>query len=344
LRGVAAVGVLLFHCSIIAGPMIAARGYLAVDFFFMLSGFVISHAYRDRLRDRGAAWRFLRQRAVRLGPIVVAGVVLGAVAQLVCLTLEPGGLSAIDIAGGALFNLALLPKPPALFGPSPSLFPGNWSLWSLFFEVIANGVWAVGFARAKPVATYAFTLVSAVALAAYALAHGDVDAGSVWGNVFGGLLRVSFGFWFGCSLYLLRARLPRLPVDIGWAAFAIVAAAFVLPIHGGAIEVCLVLLAFPLALAIAISHDSPRLDRLFKLAGEISYPLYGLHLPVLLMAGAVLRVLAPALVKTPLVYAIVPVVLALAWAGTVFYERPILNLLKRSMTRTSPSLSRAAAS
>jgi len=44
------------------------RGYLAVDFFFMLSGFVLAHAYEERLRSGMKAWRFMRTRIIRLYP------------------------------------------------------------------------------------------------------------------------------------------------------------------------------------------------------------------------------------------------------------------------------------
>jgi peptidoglycan/LPS O-acetylase OafA/YrhL len=82
LRGVAAIIVVLFH---LAEPLASSRlnnvvnhGYLAVDFFFLLSGFVIGYAYDDRW-DKLTIGGFLRRRFERLQPLVVLGMTLGAI-------------------------------------------------------------------------------------------------------------------------------------------------------------------------------------------------------------------------------------------------------------------------
>lgn len=81
LRGVAAIMVLLFHCLETYIPVFGTQhinhGYLAVDFFFVLSGFVIGYAYDDRW-NRMSTWDFFKRRLVRLHPLVVAGTLLGA--------------------------------------------------------------------------------------------------------------------------------------------------------------------------------------------------------------------------------------------------------------------------
>ena len=81
LRGVAAVLVVLFHVfeAYSPGPagQIINHGYLAVDFFFMLSGFVIGYAYDDRW-NKMSTWGFFKRRLVRLHPMVVMGTVVGA--------------------------------------------------------------------------------------------------------------------------------------------------------------------------------------------------------------------------------------------------------------------------
>lgn len=81
LRGVASVIVVLFHLleTYSAGPayQVINHGYLAVDFFFVLSGFVIGYAYDDRW-NRMTTWGFFKRRLVRLHPMVLMGTVLGA--------------------------------------------------------------------------------------------------------------------------------------------------------------------------------------------------------------------------------------------------------------------------
>ena len=81
LRGVAAMIVVAFHLfeTYSKGPLsqILNHGYLAVDFFFVLSGFVIGYAYDDRW-DKMTTWGFFKRRLVRLHPMVIMGTVLGA--------------------------------------------------------------------------------------------------------------------------------------------------------------------------------------------------------------------------------------------------------------------------
>ena len=81
LRGVAALMVVVFHLfeTYSKGPayQIVNHGYLAVDFFFVLSGFVVGYAYDDRW-DRMSTWGFFKRRLTRLHPMVIAGTVVGA--------------------------------------------------------------------------------------------------------------------------------------------------------------------------------------------------------------------------------------------------------------------------
>src|ERR1700753_1028061 len=82
LRGVASAIVIIFHTFEVydggdAKKQIINHGYLAVDFFFLLSGFVIAYAYDDRW-ERMTQWDFYKRRLVRLQPMVIAGNVIGA--------------------------------------------------------------------------------------------------------------------------------------------------------------------------------------------------------------------------------------------------------------------------
>ena len=86
LRGVAALVVVIFHfMEMVIGnysKLFIGHGWLAVDFFFCLSGFVIGYAYDDRIGAMGI-WAFLKIRLIRLHPLVVFGSVLGLATLLV---------------------------------------------------------------------------------------------------------------------------------------------------------------------------------------------------------------------------------------------------------------------
>ena len=80
LRGIAALTVVWFHIfEAFATSHLDQRinhGYLAVDFFFILSGFVIGYAYDDRWKKMTVT-EFLKRRLIRLHPMVVIGAVIG---------------------------------------------------------------------------------------------------------------------------------------------------------------------------------------------------------------------------------------------------------------------------
>src|SRR4051812_33605191 len=83
LRGVAAISVVVFHFMEIAVPdyekSLIAHAYLAVDFFFCLSGFVIAYAYDAKLKDIGIG-AFFKLRLIRLHPLVIIGSIIGLAA------------------------------------------------------------------------------------------------------------------------------------------------------------------------------------------------------------------------------------------------------------------------
>ena len=115
---------------------------MAVDFFFMLSGFVIAHAYDERLRRGMGVLPFLAVRLIRLEPLVLLGVALGTGAHL--LRARLGGIDMASVLQAACANVLLLPT-PALLALRPWAFPIDTPLWSLAFEILINPVYALLF-------------------------------------------------------------------------------------------------------------------------------------------------------------------------------------------------------
>jgi len=140
LRGVAAIVVVLFHA--IFGAWVPRFGYLAVDLFFILSGFVLSHAYDKRFVAGMSVAEFLSLRVVRLYPLYLLGLVLG----LCVVRINPSIMDAP--AAGVLLNFVLnLFDLPGMEIPGTlyrELFPLNVPLWSLFFEFwVANLIFGI---------------------------------------------------------------------------------------------------------------------------------------------------------------------------------------------------------
>jgi peptidoglycan/LPS O-acetylase OafA/YrhL len=282
LRGVAALGVALFHLGPGARLNIMPAGYLAVDFFFLLSGFVLTRAYGARLNAGLGFWPFFALRLARLYPVFAIGILLGVPMLWVMAqrASPPAG------AGGALLalaaNLALLPAP----GGFATLFPGNLVCWSLMLEIAINLVFAaVGF-RLPTAALLVLAGLAALGLAYAALAFGTVNGGAYRSDAVLGVWRVCLAFPLGVVIGRLRTPVAR-PGRSAFAVLAVLAVALALPVTVGqalAIELALVLLVFPLLLWWAAGVELPDGGRrLFGWLGRISYPLYAVHFPLLLL-------------------------------------------------------------
>ncbi|MBX9883444.1 MAG: acyltransferase [Novosphingobium sp.] len=144
MRGIAALAVLVFHIGTRGGgPLIVPNGFLAVDFFFMLSGFVIAEAYEARLA-RGLSFAdFALRRLVRMAPVAMLGALAGGAylaARAFAAPLRSDPLR--DVIGANLLNLMILPKLWHGRATGWEMYPANGPLWSLFFEIAVNLVWA----------------------------------------------------------------------------------------------------------------------------------------------------------------------------------------------------------
>ncbi|RYF97751.1 MAG: acyltransferase, partial [Chitinophagaceae bacterium] len=166
LRGIAALGIVVFHFIEMYTPHpddLIAHAYLAVDFFFCLSGFVVAYAYDDRLPQMGLV-KFFKQRLIRLHPLVVLGTVLG----LLGFIFDPFGNQWEAYSG---WKLALLFLASILMVPYPIMaerafnnFGLNAPAWTLFWEYVANIAYALVLHRLKRIWLLLLTVLAAVVL------------------------------------------------------------------------------------------------------------------------------------------------------------------------------------
>lgn len=286
IRGVAAIAVVLFHCSTRAGwAQIVPHGYLAVDLFFGLSGFVIAQAYGKKLRGGMSFRDFAVIRLIRLYPMHLLGLVLGA-GYFVTLWLR-GGEPAVDpasIAVALAVALFFLPVPATLAGRTDVL-PINGPVWSLFFELAVNALYAIILPLITRARLVVIVLASGLVLIATAAWAGSLHVGWAADNLIGGVPRVMFSFWLGVLLYELR---PATRHGTG-ASLAVIAATIALlsiAVAGWAYDALVVIVAFPVLLYWgAAVQPGERVARVFRALGDTSYPLYILHMPVLLWTG-----------------------------------------------------------
>ena len=297
LRGVAALTVVCYHLfEAYATSHLDQRinhGYLAVDFFFLLSGFVIGYAYEDRWK-RMSIREFLTRRAIRLHPMVVMGALIGAAIFYLqgCSVWDVSQVSIGALLVATLLNALLIPVTPGVeIRGVGEMFPLNGPSWSLFFEYIGNVLYALVLRKLPTAALAVMVGLTGCGLAAYAVLGplGDLCSGFVLnGEQFlGGSLRLLFAFPAG----LLLSRVFR-PVRIRgafWLCSLAVVAIAAIPRLGGAERLwlnglydtlCAVVL-FPLILWFGASgRTTDRLSAaICKFLGDISYPLYIVHYP-----------------------------------------------------------------
>ena len=275
MRGLAALAVILWHFEFI-GPF-ARSGYLAVDFFFMMSGVVMARAYRSRLAGGLTMSGFLLERLIRLYPLYILGIVIG-VARLAgqIVAGHPLRMTWPELGVSALFNLLMLPSPATHI-----LMPVNIPAWSLFFELVVNLAWAGVLIKLSRRMLALYVVVLGTALAAAVVAEGSAQGGWVWPEFHVGLLRSFFGF--GVGLLLAGAAVPaRARASNGSVLAAVVLCALfvvdVAPPYRPFWDLLVILCAFPVIVHVGMVLDPPpALQRAATALGDMSYPLYVLH-------------------------------------------------------------------
>lgn len=326
------------------------HGYLAVDFFFLLSGFVIGYAYDDRWRRGFSLSGFFRRRVIRLHPMVLLAAVVGLVAFLVQGCQQWDG-SCVPLSHAMLALLAAMLMLPAVPGSAcevrgnGEMFPLNGPTWSLFFEYIGNILYALFLHR---LSTRVLALLAAAqgVLLAWALV-GDAFGMGMFGigwtldgmNFWGGLLRMSFPYTLG--MLMARGFRPvRVRGTFVLASVLMLLVSMVPYIPGrapvcwnGLFEAVCIIVLFPAMLWLGASERpaSPRSVRLYRFLGDLSYPLYIVHYPLFYLFYAFLirtetYSLSACWWQT---LAVVVGSVVLAWLSLRFYDVPVRRWLSR---------------
>ncbi len=302
LRGVAALLVIWYHVfeGFATSPIDQRfnHGYLAVDFFFILSGFVIGYAYDDRWKTSMTIKDFIKRRLIRLHPMVVMGAVLGAITFYIqgCEKWDGTQVSISMLMLAMLLNLFLIPAVPGSgheVRGNGEMYPLNGPSWSLFFEYIGNLLYALCIRRMSTKALTVLVIFAGIGLASFAISNlsGFGHLGVGWSlldyNLLGGFLRLLFSF----SMGLLMSRVFK-PVHIRgtfWICSLTIAVLLSVPHIGGTEalwmngiydSVCSIII-FPILVYLGASGKTTDkgTSRICKFLGDISYPLYIVHYP-----------------------------------------------------------------
>jgi peptidoglycan/LPS O-acetylase OafA/YrhL len=340
LRGTAAIGIVFYHAGGRSDmPFLLPRGYLSVDLFFVLSGFVLAHAYTGRLQTWLGGGAFIIQRLIRLLPILLPGAVIGALIELGRPNI--GSITERGVEIGFLSLLGTTAVPWPFSTPlEQTIFPINGPVWSLFFEILANVIF-IFVVKSRAMRAWALVLmtVGGAGIVASTIAFGTMDVGAGLYNWPGGLPRVLFSFFAGVLLYQwhIRAPGPRVPRGLVWFYPVILILLLMTPRFGTAVDyeldlVC-VGLVFPLMIRLAASSEPlGGQSRVFEIAGMLSYPLYAVHYPIIrAVCFVLLRHPIPILARFGVVCASTAGLLFLSWALLRYYDEPVRRFFMRRL-------------
>ncbi len=341
LRGVAALYIVVYH--LFEGVhIVLGHGYLGVDFFYALSGFVIGYAYDGRwgemtLKD------FFKRRLIRLHPMVLMGLLIG-------LCLYPLGIgSAFPIIGTVpmwkvllifLYCCFMLPMPNAwdVRGwQDTNSFNGN--IWSLYWEYLANIVYAFILRRLPTVVLAGLAVIAALGtleVTLFSPAHAVNGGWSLTTNqLYLGAVRLAYPFLVGLILSRIKLLL-RLPGGF-WSCSAVVILMMAVPkmtgLWNGVYEAASILILLPLIVSWGAGSTikGEKTLAFCKLLGELSYPLYIVHLPLVYaqMAWLAEHPTAPLSHKILLSTGLGLLSLGIAYAASRLYDIPIRRWLSR---------------
>jgi peptidoglycan/LPS O-acetylase OafA/YrhL len=284
MRGVAAIFVGLTHASIILTnyTLKLPNAHLAVDFFFCLSGFVVAYAYADRLRGGMPKSSFFLRRLIRLGPLLFLGLTLGAV---VLITDQALSGSRLDVARAIVISALSFLMIPGGFIYGHVAYPTNNPVWSLFFEIWANVFFCVVTIRSCRTA-FTLTLGSAALLALTAWHfHSILFLGFAHPDFFlGGFARVAFPFAAGCLIYRLGLFEKRRLIW-SWTAFLAVPLLLGFPAGNWKSDLIVVVIIVPLLVVAGTATAQATAAPFLRWLGELSYPFYVIHEPILRALG-----------------------------------------------------------
>ncbi|MDE2384804.1 MAG: acyltransferase [Alphaproteobacteria bacterium] len=304
MRGIAALMVMLLHFNQQYHYPFLFNAPLAVDVFFVLSGFVISHAYAAKLAGGMSGPEFMARRVGRLFPLAAMGTLLGFAALRLMAGHGSSDFTQSEALLASLQNLFFIPHFGGGFVEQSGaaahglIFPGNSPLWSISFELAASAGF-LALVRLKPGRLVAFWAISLAALLLVPWILGTANAAHPI-NIFGGWDRATFavgfprvacGFAAGMLVHDLWRRhqarvtsvLPRaLRTGLGPCLLLVLILAMPWTMKGWYGLVAVVALA-PAAVAwgAMARPASPMTARVMHVLGWLSFPVYCLHEPVL---------------------------------------------------------------
>jgi len=337
LRGAGALIVITAHMPDKTLFRLMPSAHLGIDFFFMLSGFVVANAYLSKLERGMGLWDFTLIRLIRLYPLYFLSTVLGAAFFAVLLLKGWADFGWGPWAATLAANLFYIPINPSWAISAGEVYPFNVPAWTLFWELAANTVFALLALRMRGWFLAAVVFSGLVMISLSAISYGNLHQGWAWENFLGGGSRVWFALFAGVALHRLhrQGKLPRIGGTMPlvaltpFAVMALPASAELRPY----VDVAVAAIVLPVLVTIAAyTRPRPGFETAFSSwAGRLSYGVYVLQMPIIMIVGTAYAVLFDAPYETLGVFgtlALMGAVVAAAWAADLWFDTPVRNVLR----------------
>ncbi|WP_281227847.1 acyltransferase family protein [Flavobacterium aquiphilum] len=361
LRGVAALIVVAFHVFEASATshldQIINHGYLAVDFFFLLSGFVIGYAYDDRW-NKMSVGDFFKRRLVRLQPMVILGMIIGAI----CYYFQDSviwpmihDMPVWKVILVMLVGCTLIPLPVSMdIRGWTEMHPLNGPGWSLFFEYLANIFYALFVRKFSKGLLTVLVVLSGLALIHLALTSSNGDIIGGWAlqpeQLHIGFARMCYPFFAGLLLFRV-SKIVSVKNAFFWCSLLLIIILAMPRIGGkeslwanGLYDSLIVIFAFPLIVFLGAGGkpENKFAYKVCKFFGDISYPIYITHYPlVYIYTGWIATNKVPLQDALPVGVVVFFSAIALAYGSLKLYDEPVRKWLRKKVFK-SPSLTVAA--
>jgi peptidoglycan/LPS O-acetylase OafA/YrhL len=332
LRGIGALWVVLLHFGPSCGLASPTHGYLAVDLFFCLSGFVLSRSYARKIEAGMSFGEWIAVRLIRLYPLYLLSIVLGVLATSI------NGMPGSQLTLGqreTAFVTALVMVPSPTWHAMPEMFPLNFVAWSLFIEMLLSVLffWSSRWADKR---LWAMLLMGILGLILTRFLIGYIGGGFAWRDAPSGFARGLFGFTAG-MLIARRSTSSRTSTNAAW--LPVIGAAILMsvnPPHAAAYDLAAIMVGIPAITWWGVRLE-PRHGVAFALLGDVSYAVYALHSTILSLWEKISGASAEHPATMVVGLAILAAALLCCWLTDRFYDRPLRALLSRSLgERVSP--------
>lgn len=285
IRGIAAILVLTRHTEAFWNFSFY-RSYLAVDLFFILSGFVIANAYDKKLNSNEISIKkFVFTRIIRIYPVYFLSTIICSLI-LLKITLS-GSTTNYSSISNTLFIIAFsFFIIPSIAQNSTALFPINGPYWSLFYELIANFLYATIRKKLNTKILVIGIVLFLVSLCIGAAINRNLNIGFTWGTVsiVLGFSRAMFGILLGLLLHRHINFLSNFVQNKTLPVISILSILIVLTSQSAGqydpiIDIFTVTAIFPLCIIMASQEASKKTKNISLTLGSASYPIYVLHEP-----------------------------------------------------------------